>query len=357
MNRIFANRATINTVFVVFISFFILGTIQVSAQNPVLGPGVMTTIPPCIEYDETFSRHDIIELLNSRAGKPSEFADKAVLNPEIWAKDVRFNHEVYCLEFKFKLPRVITVELPGPDGKPVQKQVWYMIYSVTNTGAGLTSEIDTPFEFPEQTTVTIKACECEFCAKNGAVAKEQVIEFNKSPVLNNQEGSFKPGKFTPKPIKFAPRFILASDSVIKAKERIVDPKDGAVETVVERENVLYYDQVIPLAIEPITKRENLNVKLNTSVSISRNDIKPNETVWGVATWADVNPKINFFSIIVRGLTNAYKVENNDNGKGRVIIPKSLMLNFRRLGDEFEVNDKQFRYGGVPGELDYSWGYY
>ena len=30
------------------------------------------------------------------------------------------------------------------------------------------------------------------------------------------------------------------------------------------------------------------------------------SVWGVATWVDVDPRIDFFSIYINGLTNAYR---------------------------------------------------
>ena len=35
-----------------------------------------------------------------------------------------------------------------------------------------------------------------------------------------------------------------------------------------------------------------------------------ETVWGVATWQDVDPNNVWFSVYVEGLTNAYKFSDD-----------------------------------------------
>ena len=50
------------------------------------------------------------------------------------AEGVKFRRDVSCLEFAFKPLRMIHVDVPGPDGKLERKLVWYMVYSVRNTG-------------------------------------------------------------------------------------------------------------------------------------------------------------------------------------------------------------------------------
>ena len=88
-----------------------------------------------------------------------------------------------------------------------------------------------------------------------------------------------------------------------------------------------------------------------------------ETIWGVAMWEDVDPRIDRFSIYVHGLTNAYKWQDEPEkfkpgdsiGTGRRLARKTLKLNFCRPGDEFFEHEGEIRYG-IPGEVDYEWVY-
>ena len=81
----------------------------------------MIAIDPDVDLGEIVSRHDVVELL-------------AVDKTFDWAKDVDFRREIWALEFKFKPMRMISVDVPQPTGKMQRKLIWYMVYSVTNTG-------------------------------------------------------------------------------------------------------------------------------------------------------------------------------------------------------------------------------
>jgi hypothetical protein len=95
------------------------------------------------------------------------------------------------------------------------------------------------------------------------------------------------------------------------------------------------------------------------VSTERED----RSVWGVATWEDLDPRIDFFSVSVQGLTNAYKwidppgaySAGDAPGTGRVLLQRTLVLNFWRPGDEYNEADRTVHYG-IPGKVDYSWVY-
>jgi hypothetical protein len=120
---------------------------------------------------------------------------------------------------------------------------------------------------------------------------------------------------------------------------------------------LYPDRIIPLAVAAVQIREDPKRKFYNSVEIVR-DLKVGETVWGVVTWEDVDPRIDRFSVYVDGLTNAYEWEDtpgDTTGEGRKLSRKSLKLNFWRPGDEFYEHEKEFHYG-IPGEPDYEWVY-
>ena len=90
------------------------------------------------------------------------------------------------------------------------------------------------------------------------------------------------------------------------------------------------------------------------VEIARNEIKlstreDENSVWGVATWTDVDPALNFFAIDVRGLTNAYQI-NVDSGGEKRFYRKTLRIYFWRPGDSFNV-PKDRVYLGSPAYED------
>lgn len=86
-----------------------------------LAPGVEKTITPDRQDDEAYSRHDVVELLKVNPGFD-------------WAKDVRFNHPVWDLEFTFKPMRMIETDVPDETGRLRRKLVWYLVYRVKNMG-------------------------------------------------------------------------------------------------------------------------------------------------------------------------------------------------------------------------------
>jgi len=225
-----------------------------------LAPGVTRTIPIEQQENETFSRHDIPELL--------------AVDPAFnWARDVRFGHDIWNLEFTFKPIRFLQVDVPGPDGQVEHKLVWYMVYQVRNLGD--------------------------------------------------------------QPVDFIPYFVLQS-------------RDG---------KRFYPDRVIPAAVPLIQRREDGRRELADSATIA-GPIPPTDEgedngTWGVVTWTDIDPRTDFFSVYVNGLTNAYRWE--DTPEGRKFARKTLQLNFWRPGDEFDQHEKEIRLG-APGEVDYRWLY-
>ena len=144
------------------------------------------------------------------------------------------------------------------------------------------------------------------------------------------------------PVHFSPRFLL--------------------ESLESNDNRAYPDRVIPLAMTPIRMREDPNRTLYNSVEMNR-DIAVGETVWGVATWEDVDPRIDRFAIYVTGLTNAYQWVDEPGhykvgdmiGTGRRLLRKTLRLNFWRPGDEYFQREDEIRFG-IPGQVDYEWVY-
>jgi hypothetical protein len=272
-----------------------------ASQQRQLAPGVLTVVPPDLEPDDTVSTHDLVEIRTNPAlqWKPEYMAASDTLIG--MSSGVKFRREIWGLEFAYKPLRMIEVDVPSPSGGSARKQVWYLVYRVRNTGE------------------TLEPIEGE-----GGVYDA------------------KPGQG--EPIHFYPQFVLESHD-----------RQGSGERVAKA----YLDRVIPAAVDAISQRETRGRKLLNSVEISEQPIpvstgRIDRSVWGVATWTDVDPRIDFFSIYVSGLTNAYRWEDepggyrpgNPPGRGRSFERKTLQLNFWRPGDEHLTSEREFRVG-VP----------
>jgi len=283
-------------------------------------PGVLTTIPPDLEPAETVSTHDLVEVRSDPRMKwsPEYLAESRTLYG--MSEAVEFRRDVWCLEFAFKPLRMIYVDLPQPNGKMQRKLIWYLVYRVKNTG-----QVLHPVEQPDG---TVKA---------------------------------EPGQGGP--VRFVPQFVLQSQDRTDTGKPIAKA---------------YLDRIIPVADEAIRQRETPGRELLNSAQISDRPIPVSggdvdRSVWGVATWEDVDPRVDFFSVYVGGLTNAYRWEDpagayqpgDPPGKGRRFTRKTLQLNFWRPGDEFSEHESEIRYGvpagkaylyGVPEGVAYRWVY-
>ncbi|REK17647.1 MAG: hypothetical protein DWQ37_05825, partial [Planctomycetota bacterium] len=238
-----------------------------------LAPGVEITIPPDKQEAETVSTKNIVEILEGIPGLDwsPEFSPKTQTLQEM-AKNTEFRRRIWCLEFTFKPVRMIWVDVPQASGKMQRKLIWYMIYRVKNTGGSLKPVED------DQGVVTIE------------------------PV--NHE------------IRFFPQFVLESHEYQKA----------------------YLDRIIPTAIEAIEQKEDPNRELLNSVEVGSKLIPlstdlVDKSVWGVATWEDIDPRVDYFSVYVEGLTNAYRWTDPEGAfkpgdpptTGREFEQKNLML--------------------------------
>jgi hypothetical protein len=270
-----------------------------SGPYRVLAPGVMNVITPGRDPADCVTMHNVVEL---------EKYD--------WAKGVPFRREVWALEFRFKTVRILDVDVPQPSGKLQRKPIWYLVYSVTNRGKVM-QEVEQPKDGTYKLVFDDKV-EQRTAQLDGTVQRESIE----------------------KPVLFVPEFLLESTSTGKR----------------------YPDRVIPVAVAAIRLREDPNREFYNSAGIIR-ELKPGETVWGIASWEDIDPRTEQFSIYVAGLTNAYRwddrlgayKEGDAPGTGRQLWRRTLKLNFWRPGNERDVDESQIRFG-VPGEPEYEWTY-
>lgn len=276
-------------------------------------PGVETVIPSAIDPAETVTEHDLIEI---RAQEGLNWTPKLLADQTLYedAKNTRFTRPVWCLEFGFKPLRMI--RLIDPSAESGQRLVWYLVYRVKNTGKALAPTSD---------------------PSNG--------DFTAEPV---EQG----------PIRFLPHVVLQGQDVA--------PSGGKIYRA-------YLDRVMPEAVPAIRQREVPGRKLYTATTMPLEPIAAGEERWGVAMWSEVDPEIDFFSVYLRGLTNAYDwtdppgiyAAGDPPGKGREFVRKTLQLNFWRPGDRFLQHENEVRYGTAPGKaelygveegVDYRWTY-
>lgn len=286
-----------------------------------LASGVMTTVPPDQDSEDTalgpfdldfVAKHPELEWAapDFPQNKP-HFASPSETLLSL-SRDVIFRHDVWGLEFSFKPARLIQVDIPQPSGKLQRKVVWYIVYKVRYTGEDLSPRLAS--EVP------------------GAPEK---VQFES--------------------VRFLPRFSLLS------KER----------------NINMSAQILPAAKEAIALKERIGKPLFDHIEIGKMDIsastlEEDKSVWGVATWSDVDPRLDFFAIDVRGLTNAFKIRIDSDGI-KNFDRKTLRIYFWRPGDAideskdrillglpaFENKDrveyylKQFN---LKERLDYEWIY-
>ncbi|HBT77663.1 MAG TPA: hypothetical protein DEB39_12250 [Planctomycetaceae bacterium] len=344
---------------------------QAPARSPErpLAPGILTTIPPRVDFNEVTNRNDAVELLASLPEPDPVLKDDIRYLKEVWAKDIRYSRPVWCLQFSFKPLRIVSVDIPNKEGTMDRKLVWYLLYKIENTDVVLGNEVDQVMPFPIIHDATAEDCQCEFCREVQNPDFVENIELQGPLTLRTEEGSYKPTDKLGLTIQCVPQFVLAAERVVVQTRAETDPETGAIESVVDTKPVSYVDRIIPLAMPVVMKREGFKATdiPETTVSIARKSLKPGDSVWGVAMWMDIDPKISKFSIFISGLTNAYRWQDKTLGEagaykpgdllgtGRSMERRVLKLNWWKLGDEFMINDKEIKYGW-PGAVDCEWVY-
>ena len=339
-----------------------------------LAPGVETTIKPDRSSAETYSSHfpdqphnrQVVEILRGAVpglhwqpnfyprSETLEGDNKQTGQLEGMAANAVYRRQTWYLEFTFKPLRMMWIDIPQPSGKMARKLVWYLVYRVKNTGDQLVAVRATEGSGP--TLAQWSAGDEQF--KKDAFKSEEA--YKNAFKIEKRDGR----------IWFLPRFVLKSE----------EP---------ELHDKAYLSRVMPAAIPAIQLREDPKRRLLSTVEISSRTIplskgREDKSVWGVATWVDMDPRMDKFSIYVEGLTNAYRwwdvddkvrpldkpkiVLRDDEGKPlrkplrheRVMRHKTLRLKFWRPGDEFYQNEREIRFGAPPGSakgtLDYEWAW-
>ncbi len=195
---------------------------------------------------------------------------------------------IWMLDFHFKDPRIISVDIPGK-GRTL---VWYLWYQVTNN--------------------------------------------------------------TGEPRTFIPDLIwVCHDEGTVHHDRVMPKAQMAIQRIEDPTGLYDIKNSITMWADPIPVSKEFNEK-GERVSYPK-------AVTGLATWNDVTPKCDRFSIYVYGLSDGWAAVDGPDGKP-IIRRKALQLKFKRLGDEYNQQSGQIRYQGhewvyttvdsppLPGEM-------
>lgn len=296
-----------------------------SVQQTEFAPGVVTVIPPTPDPKETYNgpitlqgfldAHPELQWSQPNFKDGTPHTDPRTRTIVEMAKQVILRREIHCLEFSFKPLRQMYVDLPRADGRPQRKLVWYMVYRVRYRGGDLRPAAD-------------KVGGEDVFKRIEAVSYESRRFFPVMHLVNNATGE------------------------------------------------KYIDHVLPAAKQKIAVREQISAPLHNSVEMqqikipySTDDQAPG--VWGVVTWEDIDPALDFLSINVIGLTNAF--EQDGEGDSAPYRRKALQLNFYRPGDSIDQTADLIRFGvpafenteeqayvlkqyGLTERLDYRWSF-
>lgn len=248
-----------------------------------LAPWTMKTVDPDAGPAETVARHDIVEL--------------TAVDPSYdWAKDIAFRRDVWHLEFKFKPLRRILVDIPQDSGKMQRKAIWYLVYSVTNTGKTL----------------------------------HPVHEGDGVHKVEEMAG----------PIHFVPEFLLYAPELQKTyPDRVIPVALGPIRVREDAHRQFLSTVEMVRDIAPgealwgVAMWEDLDPRIDRfSIFVSG--------LTNAYQWQDQPEALKPGAPV---------------GSGRTLARKTLQLNFWWPGDERTRSEEQIRYG-IPGEVDYAWVY-
>ena len=204
-------------------------------------------------------------------------------------------------EFRCIPVRMITVEVPG-QGK---RLLWYLVFRATNEGTK-----PRPF-VPNFTFVDDKGTQ----HLDTIIPKAQLAIQNRHNPLQPLENS------------------------ITAIRRGLDKDNPA-------------DWLLPGTEEGVESGNSVTgVAIWDGSDATQNSFESRRRAAALPSGDGINPKLNSFDILIRGLSNGFKLIE-DPATGEVVKRqyKTLRLRFARPGDQFNQNEREIRY------LDHEWLY-
>ena len=263
-----------------------------------LAPGVLKTIPTTLDVRDSFSLPMPLPGIEVEAYQPKTLPRQVTLHER--SRRVVLFRDVWQYEFSFTGLRQLAQSVRQPDGQITQENIWYMVYRIRNFGKSIGFE-------------QVKA---------NPAFNRQLYELQKNKAATDTK------------IDFLPRFSI---------EGWVIPADTR-----KYEKVVYRDFIDPALVRQVQQREDPGRRLLSTVEMSRAELpviqdEASDGTWGVAIWRDVDPRIDYLSVYVSGLTNAYRIKKDTQGEIE-LQQKTLQLNFWRPGDTVSQTEDKVDYG-------------
>lgn len=283
---------------VICCALFGISTSQLHAQGQprAFAAGVLQTIPTELNPRDTHSLPQPMPDIDAQDWTPNLYP----LEDSLIGKSRQvtlYRDPVWELEFSFLPLRQEKIKLPSKVGGLADSDVWYLVFRVRNMGSAMTYKDE-----KEPGTDHIK----------------RTLQYDQ-PIDSAD-------------INFTPRFVL--------RGWIEDEVAGSYKQ-------LEYPSIIdPVALSQIQEIEDPNQKLldlhqlsKVEIPMAKNEVDPG--VWAVAIWENINPDIDFVSVQVEGLTNAYRLKDPQQ---KTSFAKTLQLNFWRPGDAVRQQRDKLSYG-------------
>ena len=262
-----------------------------------LANGVLKVIPSDPEPRDMFTLPKLIPGLNATKFDPKTIPKQETLHGQS-RRVVLFRDNVWQYEYSFTGLRQAKLKIPNASGGTTNKNVWYMVYRIRDTNQTMTFE-----------------------------------QVKQNPEFDHINNVLKFGaKVDDAKKMFCPRFTLEGS--------VANSKGTGYDKIVLR------DSIDPIIVQQIRNREDRNQELldthqmsQAKIPVAQNATDPG--LWGVAVWEDVDPRIDFVSVFVRGLTNAYRLGRSTDDPSKL---KTLQLNFWRPGDMVAEHNDRIDFG-------------
>lgn len=276
---------------------------QLFCGDPVFGqkqldPRAIIKIPVNLNPRDSFSLPQKLPGLEAPQYDPVFLSAKETLG---WmGKGVVFYRDIYEFEFSFVGGlRQAVVEVPDlATGTTSNSNVWYLIFRIRDRGNTITYD-----------------------------------KVRKNPEFEHLLTEVRYDRPIPAERKiFQPRFYLKGSVYDAGQEGYY--------------RVEYADQVSPMVLRQIQRLHDPGLNLLDTYQLSQTPIPLAPTdadggVWGVAIFKNVDPRIDFVSLQVEGLTNAFRIKSEP---GSPNIRKVLQLNFWRPGGIVNEDQDPVDYG-------------
>ena len=276
--------------------FGITSQLHAQSQPRAFAAGVLKTVPTELDPRDTHSLPMPMPGIEAREWTPNQFPVEETLIGK--SRQVTlYRDPVWELELSFLPLRQEKIKLPSASGGLENSDVWYLVVRVRNMGSAMTyKDVRVP----------------------GTDHIKRQLQYDK-PV-------------DPATINFVPRFVL---------------RGWVEDEVAGNYKKLEYPAIIdPVALTQIQEIEDPNQKLldihqlsKAKIPMAKNDVDPG--VWAVAIWENIDPNIDFVSVQVEGLTNAYRLKDAEK---KTSFAKTLQLNFWRPGDAVRQARDKLIYG-------------